>query len=145
MYPCVTTHADSTLTDLYIGSWSPAHDNICCFKVSVLVPPEWGHQMLSCFGFSPKTCALPCHVIWVQPHCCICPRSIVCMFIIIFTTIFSSSLKEPDFNSTSIWWCFCTFHGRPGWSWIKFLENIYITCYDNEINLSYKAYYSWLM
>jgi hypothetical protein len=24
----------------------------CHFKVSVLVPLEWGHQTLSCFGFS---------------------------------------------------------------------------------------------
>jgi hypothetical protein len=52
MYPCVTDHIDSTLTDLYIGSWSPSHDNFCHFKVSVLVPLEWGHQTLSCFGFS---------------------------------------------------------------------------------------------
>jgi hypothetical protein len=28
------THVGSTLTDLYIGSWSPAHDNLCHFKVS---------------------------------------------------------------------------------------------------------------
>jgi hypothetical protein len=52
VYPYVLTHVDSTLTDLYIGFWSPAHDNLCLFKVSVLVPLEWGHQTLSCFGFS---------------------------------------------------------------------------------------------
>jgi hypothetical protein len=51
MYPCVTTHVDSTLNDLYIGSWSLGHDNLCHFKVSVLVPLEGGYQMLSCFWF----------------------------------------------------------------------------------------------
>jgi hypothetical protein len=48
----VMTHVDSLLTDLYPGYWSPSHDNLCCFKVSILVPLEWGHQTLSCFGFS---------------------------------------------------------------------------------------------
>jgi hypothetical protein len=50
----VMTHADSSLTDLYTGSWSPAHDNLCSFKISVLAP--LGHQMLSCFGFSTYFC-----------------------------------------------------------------------------------------
>jgi hypothetical protein len=49
MYPCVTTHVDSTLTDLYIGSWSPASDT-CHFKVSVLVPLEKHFHVL---GFLP--------------------------------------------------------------------------------------------
>jgi hypothetical protein len=49
---CVTTHVDSTLTDLYVGFWFPAHDYLCHFKVSVLVPLDWGHQKLLCFGFS---------------------------------------------------------------------------------------------
>jgi hypothetical protein len=52
MYKCVTTQVDSSLIDLYPGYWSPSHDNFCCFKVSVLAPLEWGHQMLSGFGFS---------------------------------------------------------------------------------------------
>jgi hypothetical protein len=52
MYPCVTTQVDSSLTDLYTGSWCPSHVELCHFKVSVLVPLMWGHQMLSCFGFS---------------------------------------------------------------------------------------------
>jgi hypothetical protein len=52
VYPCLMTHVDSSLTDLYTGSWSPSHDNLCCFRVSVLAPLQWGHQMLSCFGFS---------------------------------------------------------------------------------------------
>jgi hypothetical protein len=75
----VMTHVDSSLTDLYPDYWSPSHDNLCCFKVSVLVPPEWGHQMLSCFGFSTyfyitQMCSpLSCDP--VQPHCCICCRS----------------------------------------------------------------------
>jgi hypothetical protein len=51
MYPCVTIHVDSTLTDLYTGSWSPSHDNFCHFKVSALVPLDWGHQTFSCFRF----------------------------------------------------------------------------------------------
>jgi hypothetical protein len=52
MYKCVTTKVDSSLTDLYTGSWSPSHVDFCHFKVSVLVSLEWGHQTLSCFGFS---------------------------------------------------------------------------------------------
>jgi hypothetical protein len=52
MYTCVTTQVDSSLTDLYTSSWSPSCVNLCRFKVSVLVPLEWGHQTLSCFGFS---------------------------------------------------------------------------------------------
>jgi hypothetical protein len=56
MYKCVTTQVDSSLTDLYTGSWSPSLVDLCSFKVYVLVPLEWGHQILSCFGFS------------IQPH-----------------------------------------------------------------------------
>jgi hypothetical protein len=44
MYKCVTTQADSSLTDLYSGSWSPSRVDLCCLKVSVLVLVEWGHQ-----------------------------------------------------------------------------------------------------
>jgi hypothetical protein len=49
LLPCtrVTTQVNWSLTDLYTGSWIPSH-----FKISVLVPLEWGHQTLSCFGFS---------------------------------------------------------------------------------------------
>jgi hypothetical protein len=55
-------------------SWFPSHIDLCLFKVSVLVPLEWGHQTLSCFGFSayPHTS----HVCsQVQLHCCVCPKS----------------------------------------------------------------------
>jgi hypothetical protein len=52
VYTCVITHVDSSLSDLYPGSWSPSHVNLCHFKVSVLIPLEWGHQTLSCFTFS---------------------------------------------------------------------------------------------
>jgi hypothetical protein len=52
MYKWVTTQVDSSLTDLYTGSWSPSRVDLCCFKVSVFISVEWGHQMLSCFGFS---------------------------------------------------------------------------------------------
>jgi hypothetical protein len=85
MYTCVTTYVDSSLTDLYTGSWSFAHDNLCRFKVSILVPLEWRHQRLSCFGFFYLFLCLPyvlspCHVILAQIHCCICPRSKVCIW-----------------------------------------------------------------
>jgi hypothetical protein len=84
MYKCVTTQVDSSLTDLCTGSWSPSHVNLYCFKVSVLVPLEWEHQTLSYFGFLTYPHNLPyvlspCHVTQVQPHCCICPRSEVCI------------------------------------------------------------------
>jgi hypothetical protein len=52
MHKCVTTQVDSSLTDLYTGSWAPSRVDLCQFKVSVLVPLEWGNQTLSCFGFS---------------------------------------------------------------------------------------------
>jgi hypothetical protein len=51
MYKCVTTQVDSSLTDLYTASWAPSHVDLCHIKVSVLVPLEWVHQMLSGFGF----------------------------------------------------------------------------------------------
>jgi hypothetical protein len=51
MYKCVTTHVHSSLTDLFTGSWSPSDVDLCRFKVSVLVPLELGHQILSCLGF----------------------------------------------------------------------------------------------
>jgi hypothetical protein len=47
-----STQVDSSLTDLYTGSWSLFHVDLCWFKLSVLIPLEWGHQMPSCFGFS---------------------------------------------------------------------------------------------
>jgi hypothetical protein len=71
MYPCVTTHVDSTLTDLYTGSWSPSHVNLCPFKDSVLVTLEWGHEMLSCFGFSTYSyisCMCSPFVIWSKSN-----------------------------------------------------------------------------
>jgi hypothetical protein len=67
MYTCVMTNVDSSLTDLYTGYWSPSHDNLYCFKVSVLVPLEWGHQMLSRFVFSTYSyisCMCPPLVMW---------------------------------------------------------------------------------
>jgi hypothetical protein len=36
----VIIHVDSSLTHLYIGSWSHSHVNLCLFKVSVLAPLE---------------------------------------------------------------------------------------------------------
>jgi hypothetical protein len=59
----VMTHVDSSLTDLYPGYWSPSHDNLCWFSVSVLAPLEWDIKRFHVFGFlpisiSPK-CALP--------------------------------------------------------------------------------------
>jgi hypothetical protein len=51
MYKCVSSQVDSSLTDLLTSSWSPSHIGFCYFKVSVLVPLQWGYQMLSCFGF----------------------------------------------------------------------------------------------
>jgi hypothetical protein len=36
MYKCVTTQVDSSLTDLYTGSWSTSHIDLCHFKVSFL-------------------------------------------------------------------------------------------------------------
>jgi hypothetical protein len=49
---CTNVQVGSSLADLYTGSWSPSRVDLCQFKVSVLVPLEWGHQTLSCFGFS---------------------------------------------------------------------------------------------
>jgi hypothetical protein len=51
MCKCVTTQVDSSLTDLCTSSWSPFHIDLCCFKVSVLAPLQWGHQTVSYFGF----------------------------------------------------------------------------------------------
>jgi hypothetical protein len=67
MYTCVTTHVDSSLTDLYTGYRSPSHVNLCHLKVSVLIPLEWGHQLLSYFGFSTyfhTTCMCSFLVMW---------------------------------------------------------------------------------
>jgi hypothetical protein len=44
------------LTDLFTGSWSLSHIDLCHLKVSVLVPLQWGHQTLSCFGFPTYPC-----------------------------------------------------------------------------------------
>jgi hypothetical protein len=52
-YKCVTTQVDSSLPDLFTSSQSPSHIDLCCVKVSVLVPLQWAHQTLSCFWF-PK-------------------------------------------------------------------------------------------
>jgi hypothetical protein len=52
MYKCVTTQVDSSLPDLFTSSSSPSHIDLCNFKVSVLVPLQWGHEILSCFQFS---------------------------------------------------------------------------------------------
>jgi hypothetical protein len=71
MHKCVTTQVDSSLHDLYTGSRSPSCVDLCCFKVSVLVPPEWGHQMLSCFGFStyPHNSQMCCPlVVWSKSN-----------------------------------------------------------------------------
>jgi hypothetical protein len=60
MYKCVTTQVDSSLSDLFTSSRSPSHIDLCYFKVSVLVPLQWGHQTLSCFGF--PTCPHTSHM-----------------------------------------------------------------------------------
>jgi hypothetical protein len=51
MYKCVTTQVDSSLLHLFTGSPSPSHTELCHFKVSVLIPLQWGYQTLFCFGF----------------------------------------------------------------------------------------------
>jgi hypothetical protein len=61
---------DSSLTDLYTGSWSPSRVDLCHFKVFVLAPLEWGHQAVSCFGFStyPHTSWMRSPlVVWPSP------------------------------------------------------------------------------
>jgi hypothetical protein len=42
MYKCV----DSSLTDLFISSWYPSHIDLCCIKVSVLVPLWWASNTI---------------------------------------------------------------------------------------------------
>jgi hypothetical protein len=49
MYKCVRTQVDSSLTDLSLIP-DLSHNDLCHFKVSILVPLQWGHQTLSCFG-----------------------------------------------------------------------------------------------
>jgi hypothetical protein len=63
IYKCVTTQVHSSLLDLYTGSWSSSHVDLCNFKISVLVPLEWRHQTPSVLGLLPipipPICALP--------------------------------------------------------------------------------------
>jgi hypothetical protein len=51
MHKCITTQIDSSLSDLFATSQSPSHIDIGCFKITVLVSLQWGHQTLSSFGF----------------------------------------------------------------------------------------------
>jgi hypothetical protein len=44
MHKCITARIDSFLSDLFITSQSPSHIDLCCFKVTVLAPQQWGHQ-----------------------------------------------------------------------------------------------------
>jgi hypothetical protein len=79
MYKCVITHVDSSLTDPYTGFWSPSSTVLCHFKVSVLVPLEWGHQTFFMFWVFYLSTYLPyvlshCHVNQVHQHCYICLR-----------------------------------------------------------------------
>jgi hypothetical protein len=47
----ITTCIDSSPPDLYTASQSLSHIDQCHFKVTVLAPVQWGHQILSSFGF----------------------------------------------------------------------------------------------
>jgi hypothetical protein len=51
LHKCITTRIDSSLPDLFSTSQSPSHIDLCCFKVTVLAPLQWGHQTLPSFGF----------------------------------------------------------------------------------------------
>jgi hypothetical protein len=53
--PCVTAQVDSAQLILTLVP-DPLLMITCRFKVSVSVPLEWGHQTLSCFGFSACSC-----------------------------------------------------------------------------------------
>jgi hypothetical protein len=51
MHKCITTRIDSSLTDLFTTSCSPSHYDLCHFKLIVLCPLQWEHQIFSSFGF----------------------------------------------------------------------------------------------
>jgi hypothetical protein len=51
MQKSITTQIESSLPDLFTTSLSPSHIDLCCLKVTVLSPLQWGHQTLSSFGF----------------------------------------------------------------------------------------------
>jgi hypothetical protein len=44
MHKCI----DSSLPDI-TTTGSPSHIDLCCFKVTILVPLQWGHQTLKCW------------------------------------------------------------------------------------------------
>jgi hypothetical protein len=60
MHKCITTWIDSSLPDLFTTSQSPSHIDLCCFKVTVLAPLQWGHQTPSSFGL--PTCLNSSHM-----------------------------------------------------------------------------------
>jgi hypothetical protein len=55
----ITTHIDSSLHDIFTFQL-PSHIDLCCFKIIVLVPLQWGNQTLSSFGL--HTYPHPSHV-----------------------------------------------------------------------------------
>jgi hypothetical protein len=52
MHKCITTQIDSSLPDLFTSSRSPSHIELGRFEITVIAPLQWGHQILSSFGFS---------------------------------------------------------------------------------------------
>jgi hypothetical protein len=51
MHMYITTHIDSSLPDLFTASWSPSHNGLCQFKITLFAPLQWAHQPHSSFGF----------------------------------------------------------------------------------------------
>jgi hypothetical protein len=39
----------SSLSDLFTTSWSPSYSGLCQFKIALLAPLQWAHQILSRF------------------------------------------------------------------------------------------------
>jgi hypothetical protein len=79
MYACVSTHIHLTLTDLYLCSQSPAHDNLsfkgfCISSSGVGTSNAFMLCVFYLFLYLPYVLSL-CQVIQVQQHSCICPRS----------------------------------------------------------------------
>jgi hypothetical protein len=55
MHKYITTQIDSSLPDLFTTFRSPSHIDLCRFKVAILAPLQWTHQILSSFGFPAFT------------------------------------------------------------------------------------------
>jgi hypothetical protein len=95
----------------------PSPIDLCCFKVSALVPLHWGHQMLSCWGFFcffgflgflayPRTSlicfSLP-HVIKVQSPCCVCLWSKAWMCFKRYLCLGRGTVKVRNFLKIHCW------------------------------------------